>query len=379
MKKNLAIFSIITAAVFLFTSCKKEKDLPFYEKGKAITVAASKTAVAAAAADSLANVIIFSWTNPNYAADSSTYKFVVEIDSAGRNFSKKASKTVTGKFNIAFTGKEINDILLNYGFSFGVAYDMDVRVISSYGNNNESYTSNTLKLKMTPYKIPPKVALPATSRLFIVGDASDFGWTNDAAPAFPAVREFTRIDETTWAGIFNLKNSGAYKLLQKQGDWGSQFHMVTGDALAGTFEQKDADPAFPSPSIAGAYKITIDFQTGKYTAKKLDNALGSGLYITGNATPSDWTNAPPAAQKFTQTTNGVFEITMAFVPGQYYKFLSSSGNWQPQFGGNSATGGTLGANYGGGNDPDAVPTPAAAGNYKITVNFITGVYTVTKL
>jgi starch-binding outer membrane protein SusE/F len=51
--------------------------------------------------------------------------------------------------------------------------------------------------------------------------------------------------------------------------------------------------------------------------------------------------------------------------------LSISGQWQPQFGGSSATGG--------GNDPDAIPTPAIAGNYKINVNFHKNKYTVTKL
>jgi hypothetical protein len=75
----------------------------------------------------------------------------------------------------------------------------------------------------------------------------------------------------------------------------------------------------------------------------------------------------------------VFEITITLAPGKFYKFLSSPGNWQPQFGGSSATGGNLGGNYGGGGDPDAVPTPAVAGSYKITVNFITGKYTVVKL
>ena len=36
--------------------------------------------------------ISFSWTNPNYSVDSTTVKYIVEIDSAGRNFSKAAQK-----------------------------------------------------------------------------------------------------------------------------------------------------------------------------------------------------------------------------------------------------------------------------------------------
>ena len=37
-------------------------------------------------ADSNNNVVTFSWTNPNYAQDSSLYKFVIEIDSVAREY-----------------------------------------------------------------------------------------------------------------------------------------------------------------------------------------------------------------------------------------------------------------------------------------------------
>lgn len=103
------------------------------------------------------------------------------------------------------------------------------------------------------------------------------------------------------------------------------------------------------------------------------------LYITGSATPSDWTNSPPSAQKCVKVSNTEYHITMAFVPGKEYKFLSTLGQWQPQYGGGSATGGDFGANMGGGNDPAAMPTPSLAGNYKVTLNFKTGKYTVVKL
>ena len=102
------------------------------------------------------------------------------------------------------------------------------------------------------------------------------------------------------------------------------------------------------------------------------------LYITGDGTPSGWTNAPPATQQATKISNTEYTITMNFSPGAYYKFLSEIGAWQPQYGGSSATGGDLGYNMGGGSDPDAIPTPAEAGTYKVTLNFKTGKYTVVK-
>lgn len=105
---------------------------------------------------------------------------------------------------------------------------------------------------------------------------------------------------------------------------------------------------------------------------------GDQLYITGSAVPSDWTNNPPATQKFTKLSKTLYEITMNFSPGNLYKFLSTPGQWQPQYGGKNPLGGDLGYNMGGGSDPDAIPTPSTSGTYKITVNFKTGKYTVVK-
>lgn len=105
------------------------------------------------------------------------------------------------------------------------------------------------------------------------------------------------------------------------------------------------------------------------------------LYITGNAMASDWTNNPPANQKFSKLSNTEYTITVPFAGGKFYKFLSILNQWQPQYGGNAAAGGTLGFNMGlpGQSDPDAIPTPGDPGNYKITVNFKTGKYTVVKI
>ena len=107
-------------------------------------------------------------------------------------------------------------------------------------------------------------------------------------------------------------------------------------------------------------------------------ALIGDLYITGDGTPSSWTNTPPVQQKFTRVSKVEYFIIMNFTPGFYYKFLSTLTQWQPQYGGKVATGGDLGFNMGGGSDPDAIPTPAVAGSYKVTVNFKTGKYTVVK-
>ncbi|MBY0478186.1 MAG: SusE domain-containing protein [Chitinophagaceae bacterium] len=364
--------------VFAFTACEKAPDLPVYGNGVASVLSAASTTVAPSPADSNKYSLVLNWTDPKHAQSPGMYKFVIEIDSSGRNFSKAYTRTVIGKLTDSIVAKEFNAIMLAWGFEFNKAYDVDVRVTSSYGNNNEKIVSNILRIRATPYKIPPKVALPTTLRLFVVGDGTEHGWS-DAIPNNP-IREFTRIDETTWGAIFNYSASGSYKIWETWGGWGSSFRFLSGTAFAGTFEKRDADPGWSSPGV-GAHKMIMDFQKGTYSVTKVDNAVPTQLWITGDATTTNWTNDPRSnpAQKFTHLSSGLFEITITLAPGKLYKFLSSPGNWQPQFGGSSATGGTLGANYGGGGDPDAVPTPATAGSYKITVNFITGTYTVVKL
>lgn len=111
------------------------------------------------------------------------------------------------------------------------------------------------------------------------------------------------------------------------------------------------------------------------------------LFITGDACPSDWTNNPPLAQKCTQVSNTLYKITMNFIPGKYYKFLTTLNQWQPQYGLKTGSGGTSSSGDLGLNnqtpqypsDPDAIPTPAVAGSYEVTVNFKTGRYSVVKL
>lgn len=380
MKNSFNLF-LIAATLFCFAACDKTGDLPLYQKGSNPVLTASATAIASAPADSNNTALTLNWTFPKSAADSATTKYVIDIDSSGRNFSKRVSKVVTGALSTTFTAKELNNILLGYGYAFNVPVDMDIRVTSSYANNNEGLSSNFVKIRMTPYKIPPKIALPATGKLYIVGDATDFGWGNPAI--MPAAEQLTQLSETKWGGIFHLTGSGGYLVLPLAGNWDNKYSVASGTAAdAGDFGY-NLPGNFGGGVTGGAgwYNVVLDFQQGKFNVTKVNNALLPDLYVTGDAVTPNWVNNPPANLKFTPVTNGVFEITLkALTPGKGYKFLSSFGNWQPQFGGTSSAGGTFTANYVvGASDPPTIPTPDVAGDYKIRVNFLTQTYTVTKV
>ena len=186
--KNIfkTIFAVLAVSAF-FTACKKVDNLtkvdalPVYQLGVSPVLISSLATVAPTIADTSNAVINFSWTNPKYANDSATTKYVLEIDSTGKNFANKNSKTVNGALSTTLTGRELNGILLNLGFRLGVSQSIDVRLISSYNNNNERYTSNVLKIMVTPFP-DPSVLVTANAAVTVTLPnaalpSNTFSWT----------------------------------------------------------------------------------------------------------------------------------------------------------------------------------------------------------
>lgn len=381
MKKILSISTLLFAAVLIFTGCNKVDDLPYFGTGTATVLTSSVAATAPTPSDSLKSILTLSWTNPKYASDSITYKYNIEIDSAGRNFSKAVSRTIIGKLSTSYTSKELNDALLGWGFAYNIAYDVDVRVTSSYYNNNEQIHSNTLRLKMTPYQIPPKVALPASGRLFIVGDATPGGWNN---PVPTPMQELTKIDSVTWGAIIDITGGKEFLLLPVNGDWANKFSVankaVTGLSAGGDFGYNLADN-FPAPATSGKYKFVINFQMGKFTMTPYTGVLPTNLFIVGDATTGGWNNPVPVpSQQLTRTSNSLFEITLPLAAGKEFLLLPVNGDWTNKFAvaNKTVTGLSTGGDFGY-NLSDNFPSPAVAGNYKIVVNFLTNKFTSTKL
>ncbi|MDO9067652.1 MAG: SusF/SusE family outer membrane protein, partial [Deltaproteobacteria bacterium] len=117
--------------------------------------------------------------------------------------------------------------------------------------------------------------------------------------------------------------------------------------------------AYATNTAGTAYGSEVTFTTA---------ALPDAIYALGDGTEAGWDNSK--AIKISQTaTPGIYEGILVLTPAKSMKFIQTLGTWQPQWG--QATGeatGILGANLGGGSDPDAVTTPATGGNYKVTVD-----------
>ena len=378
MKTFLHILSFLAVAALFLASCDKKGDLPLYNNGVAATVSLSSNAVAPAPSDSDNVALTANWTSPAYAVDSSTAKYVLQIDSAGRNFSNPVSRIVSGALTTSFTAKDLNTIALDYDFAFNTTYSMDMRIISSYANNNDQKISNLVTFQYTPYKIPPKVPLPTSGALYLVGNATQSGWSN---PVSVPSQQFVQIDETTWAGVFNLNGGSEYLVLPVNGSWDHKYAVpnkgVSGLSAGGDFGY-DASDNFPSPSATGLYTITLNFQSGKFTVTPYTaGILPDNLYMVGNATPGGWDNPVPVpSQQFTRLNSSEFELTVALKSGNEFLMLPVNGDWSHKFALNEKATDVQGTfQYDTGNN---IPGPASDGTYKVDVNFVTNTYTLTK-
>lgn len=369
--RSLFKFILVAAGFsFFLASCDKVDSLPFYGTGTNPVLSASTTTVAPAPADSNNTALTLSWTKANHATDSTNVKYTIEMDSAGKNFSNPNVFVVTNSVSKAFIAKELNTMLLNRGYAFNVPVGMDVRVTSSYLNNNERLTSNTIKIMMTPYKVPPKVALPASLKLFIVGSATQGGWNN---PVPVPSQEFSRLDETTWAGIFQLNAGGSYLFLTVNGDWGPKYgfngssnsNNPNGDVL------KAEGGDMIAPATTGWYRIEVDFQQGKFTVTPYNSPLPTNLFIVGDATAGGWNNPVPVpSQQLTRLNSSEWSITLPLTGGREYLLLPVNGDWSNKYSvaNKNLTGLSAGGEFGY-NLADNFPGPSASGTYTITVNF----------
>ena len=273
--KILLGFLVATTALL---SCKKDEHKVVFEGGTAPVLTASTTAPMVLDIANKDNIAIsFAWTNPNYrfntGISSQNVTYTLQVDTTGSNFTTNPNiqeMAIANDLGVTLTVKELNTFLSKMELSAGRQYNMEIRIKSALLNNSVPLYSNVIKIKLTPYldfavEPPGTAALNySDGALWVVGDASANGWSNPLPAPYATSQRFTRIDVLHYELIMPFNASGGYKLIQKQGEWSTQYHALDGTAkLSGSFEKKDSDPQFPSPG-AGTYKVEVNFQTGKY-------------------------------------------------------------------------------------------------------------------
>jgi hypothetical protein len=169
-------------------------------------------------------------------------------------------------------------------------------------------------------------------------------------------------------------------------------HGELNDFLLNTMELKPGMPhaiemrltasliAAAVPMLSNVLQLTI---TPYSIPPKVTPPASGKLFITGSATPGGWQcacgEAELKSQQFTQISPTIYEITLSLTGGGSYKFVPVYGNWAINYGyaGDGNKNNVEGDDFRqGGND---ILAPAAAGTYKIQVDFQRGKFTVTKV
>jgi starch-binding outer membrane protein SusE/F len=275
-----SIFKFVFLSLLLTTvvwSCSKDEKKIYYEGGTSPVLTSTKTTLVLTDATKLNDAVTFSWTNPNYrfttGISSQNVNYILEIDTTGANFTSvnKQSLAISNYLNVTFSVGYFNSVLANQLLiKTGMPHNLDIRIKSTLVNNSVPLYSNVVKLTATPFMPPPKVTPPTAGTLWIVGNAVAGGWDNPPSAANTTLQKFTRVSETLYTITIPMIAGGGYKLIQTLGAWGSQYHAMDGSVVTGgDFELKDSDPQFPAPAASGTYKITIDFQYGKYYVVKV--------------------------------------------------------------------------------------------------------------
>ncbi len=254
--------------------CNKVENKVYFEGGTQPVISTNTQNVTLEAGEESKTAITFSWTNPEYrfttGISSQDVNYTLEIDTVGGNFKSgaKFSTVISKDLSKKYTVGELNAILGNtmlLQLEPRREYNLEARVSSSINGAVQLLSSNKVTFKARPFPPPPKVALPDAATLWIIGNAAPSGWNmgglNDA-------QKFTRVSSTLYQLTINLPGGGNYKLVQTIGVWGTQYRYLAGTWDGGTFEKRDADPGFDGPPASGTYKMTFDFQLGRYTVVK---------------------------------------------------------------------------------------------------------------
>jgi hypothetical protein len=276
MKNIFKHLSIASAALLVLAGCSKEENKVYLQGGNTPVLSASTAAVRLTSPTENETAVTFNWTNPEYkfntGISSHDVSYTLEMDTLGANFSSptKYVTTISKDLSKTYIEKDFNSILGNTMLlKSGRQYTIETRIIASIGTaSSAKLISNTFKVTATPFTPPPKVTLPTSGNLYLVGSASPGGWNN---PVPTPSQQFNKLSNTLYEMTISLSGGGSVLFLPVNGDWGDKYgwsgsnngNNPNGDNLS----RGGGDILVPAAS--GNYKIQVDFQLGKFTFTKL--------------------------------------------------------------------------------------------------------------
>jgi len=280
------------------------------------------------------------WNHADYDVQTEV-NYDVEVALAGTDFTTIIPAGSTTSRFMVWTVEALNAVALEAGLIPYTAGDLDVRIKSSLGSNDDlpSY-SNVITLTVTPYTTDlPKLAIPGNHQGW--SDANNF----ESAPRIAA----SGFGQTDFEGYAWL--DGEFKFLAPNGGtfaWGNTDYGDNGDFSGILAETGESNCTV----IAGYYRVRANTGTLTYTT----TAVSWG--IIGSATPTGWDSDTDLT--YNPTTKKLEIASIALVPGAF-KFRGNNA-WSNGFdlGTVNADGFLV--------DGGDLTFSGAAGNYKVILD-----------
>lgn len=264
------IVNLIVLLLIGFAACEKEEDrVILLGNSKIVLTVSSAADLVLEKSKSGYRSLQFQWTNPNYefsnGSNTQDIKYALQIDTL-TTFSS-AKKYETGFSNLLSTEylvKDLNSILGVLEMKDGVPHLFYFRIKATVGKEAAPVYSNVIAIKITTYL---EVLYPVPEKLYMIGAATPYGWTNDAGLE---VQRLSMLNAYTFV-IHNiaLKPDG-FLFIPLAGDWKEKYGFTgkkqENNAAGDTFQPNGED--FQGPS-SGNYKVTVNFKTGKYALEKM--------------------------------------------------------------------------------------------------------------
>jgi starch-binding outer membrane protein SusE/F len=274
MKKLKFIYLLALAAVIMF-GCEEDVDrVKFLGGTPPVLTASSTTDLVLTKAQENYSSLQFQWTNPEYefsnGVNTQDVLYTLEVDTTGSNFSnpKAIAVNYTNDLSTSLKVRDLNNLLSGLELKDYMPHNFEFRVKATLANGSVPVYSNIVPIKITTYL---DVVYPVPAKLYITGAATPAGWMGDgAAPV--AAQEFTKINSYTFQiSSLQINPNSGFLFVPVYGNWSNKYGF-TGAGLANNtsgdaFKPDGSD--FKSPADAGAYKVTVNFKTGKYSFEKL--------------------------------------------------------------------------------------------------------------
>lgn len=369
--KKLNLFTLMIAGLLAFASCEEGSVGPKLNTNvepPAFTNPQDGQSFVLSEDNADGTAFELTWSEPGLGFRTEV-TYIVEMAEPGTDFAESVELVETTATSLEMNVGELNTMLVDAGFEAETENSIDFRVmadINDYPNDydEEDYkrdmVSQPITLMITPY--PADVSLPDLMNLYLVGDATAAGWSNDNNNT-PLVR-LPDSDENNFTFTGRFAGGVEFKLLEVLGQWQPQWGD-DGGALASSTDL-GGDPAALTVTGDGYYTVDIDIAARSYSITPYD-ASGATTYTTigiiGDATPGSWDSDTEMTQS--AFDSHIWYLNNVNLQNGFLKFRADNA-WDINWGSDTE--------FSGFGTQDGPNIPVTKGTYNVWFNDLTGGY-----